>query len=65
MPREVLVVTLAPDGTPHVEVQGCPGPACQALSRDLEAALGTTVADRKTPEFYQRAEGPRVRLDQA
>ncbi len=67
MPRETLLVTLAPDGTVTVEVQGCPGPACQTLSRGLETALGQPVADAKTPEYYQRAAAPvpRVRLDQS
>lgn len=66
MRKAKLIVLIAPDGTPTVEVQDCPGPSCQALSRPLEAALGQTVADEKTPEYYQPAPAQtHVRLDQS
>jgi len=65
-PKAKIIVLIAPDGTPTVEVQGCPGASCQALTRQLEADLGQTLTDERTPEYYQRAPAQdHVRLDQS
>lgn len=64
--RPKLIVLIAPDGTPTVEVQGCPGPSCREVSRPLREALGETVADEETAEYYQAAPAQdHVRLDQS
>ncbi|GMV80537.1 MAG: hypothetical protein AMXMBFR7_17210 [Planctomycetota bacterium] len=52
MPRQI-VVTISPEGEIEVRVEGQSGPSCQDLTRKLEDALGTAVADRRTPEFHQ------------
>lgn len=52
MPRQI-VVSISPEGEVEVRVEGQPGPSCQDLTRKLEDALGTTVVDRRTPEFHQ------------
>lgn len=48
---EEIIVTIAPDGSVQVAVQGCPGPDCQALSKAIEEALGDVVEDTPTREM--------------
>ncbi|MEW6545047.1 MAG: DUF2997 domain-containing protein [Nitrospirota bacterium] len=55
-----VIVRIAPDGSVSVEVKGVKGQGCQALSKVLEDALGTTTSDRKTADFYRQAEGRHV-----
>ena len=52
MKTEVLV-SISVEGEIKVEVKGLPGPGCKDLTRQLEAALGDTVGDKKTREFHQ------------
>lgn len=58
MPRARIIVEIDQEGHATVSVEGHPGPGCHALTRDLEAALGRTVRDEKTREYFQRAEAP-------
>lgn len=55
MRREAITVTITPDGRATVAVDGARGPSCEALTEDLERALGTTRKKRRTPEYYQVA----------
>lgn len=41
------------DGHVIVEVNGVQGPACLALTKELEAALGTVTKDHIKPECTQ------------
>jgi hypothetical protein len=44
-------VYIDPDGQVRIEVRGVQGPACLALTAELEAALGGAVVSRElTPE---------------
>lgn len=54
--NRVIEVTVSPNGEVTVRTQGYVGNTCQDASRFLEQALGTTTAERKTPEFFQMAE---------
>lgn len=47
-----IVVTLRPDGTSEVRVVGTAGPSCEEASRAYQKALGKTIEDRKTTEYY-------------
>lgn len=53
--RATIIVEIDQEGHATVSVEGQPGPGCHALTRDLEAALGRTVHDEKTREYFQRA----------
>ena len=46
-------VTIDKEGNVSMDVRGVKGRSCQDLTKQLEQALGKTVSDRKTPEFYQ------------
>jgi Protein of unknown function (DUF2997) len=53
MRREAIRVTITPDGRATVAVEGVRGPSCEALTEDLERALGVTSEKRRTSEYYQ------------
>lgn len=51
--RQEITVTITPDGHATVTVNGVAGPACEALTKDLEAALGAATKKRHTPDHYR------------
>lgn len=53
MRREAIRVTITPDGRATVAVDGVSGPSCEALTEDLERALGFTREKQRTSEYYQ------------
>jgi hypothetical protein len=67
MTAPTIFVTIGPTGETTVSVQGGTGPSCQDLTRALEAALGATTHDTRTPEYYRHASpsNRHVRLDSA
>ena len=67
MTEPTILVTIGPTGEVTVTVEGVAGPACQALTRPLESALGVTREDTRTAD-YSRTAAPsarHVRLDSA
>lgn len=54
MPEQILV-TVDPQGNSQVEARGVPGTRCVELTAAIERALGRTVENQTTPEFYQQA----------
>ena len=51
----IIEVVVSPQGETIVQTQGYVGAECVQASQWLEQALGITVADRKTSEFFQTA----------
>lgn len=51
-----IEILIRPDGQVDMDVRGCTGPDCEALTRDAEAALGPVTRRRRKAEFYQRAQ---------
>lgn len=49
-----VIVTIDKDGATQVEAKNVTGSGCAALTKAIEAALGTTTADAKKPEFHQQ-----------
>lgn len=45
-------VHVAADGSVTVSVEGVAGSSCSDVTRAVETALGATVDDRRTPDFY-------------
>ena len=54
---KTIDVIVSPDGTSKLETHGFVGAECRQASRFLEAALGKTLSETKTAEFYQQNAG--------
>jgi hypothetical protein len=52
MTPPTILVTVSPTGAIQLETVGFAGPACQAASRALEAALGLTQSTVLTPAYF-------------
>jgi hypothetical protein len=48
----VIEIVVAPTGETTVQTKGYAGADCIQASRFLEQALGSTVSEQKTTEFY-------------
>lgn len=59
MPK--VTVTIAPDGTTSIEVEGVKGKGCLELTRDIERALGKVTEDKKTSEYRERPRDNRLK----
>ncbi len=51
MTEKIVTLTVDTDGNPQIEVKGVKGPACLALTEDLENALGGVISRQKTAEY--------------
>lgn len=51
---QTVIVNVDTEGNVKVEANGVQGVGCKALTREIEAAIGTTTADVATPEMYQQ-----------
>ena len=52
----IIEVTVSPKGEVRVETKGYAGADCLAASKFVEQALGVSINERKTGEFYQSAQ---------
>jgi len=48
---EKVTITISPDGTPTIHVEGHAGPGCKDLTKALEKALGKVTSDKATADF--------------
>jgi hypothetical protein len=54
MPRGKIIIRIAKNGDTTVKTKGVKGPKCEALTKDLEKALGTTVSSTRTKEWFEK-----------
>lgn len=47
-----IVIQVDPQGNSQVRTEGFSGASCQAASRFIEQALGRTVSDQLTPDYF-------------
>ena len=47
-----IEIIVSPQGETKITTKGFAGRKCQDATRELERALGTKTADKKTAEFY-------------
>ena len=59
-PKQEIIVTIGPSGETTVEVHGVPGAACEKATQDIEHALGTVTARKRTAEYYRTAPAQRI-----
>lgn len=48
-----IIINVDPDGNTTVETTGVKGSDCTKLTKEIEKALGETVSDKKTREYYE------------
>jgi Protein of unknown function (DUF2997) len=51
-----IEATIHENGEVTIEVHGATGAECEALTADLEKALGQTTNRQRKREYYQRAQ---------
>ncbi len=51
--KKIIRVIVGPKGESRVETRGFSGDACRDASRFLEQALGKSINEQLTAEFYQ------------
>jgi hypothetical protein len=51
--KKIIRVIVSPTGETRVETKGFGGGECRQASRFIEHALGLSVSERLTAEFYQ------------
>jgi hypothetical protein len=54
MSNAEVTITINADGTSEISVSCVKGTSCADLTKDIERALGTVKADKKTPEYFEK-----------
>ena len=47
-----IIVTIAPDGSTKVTAKGYTGPSCRDATQAMRQALGQSVRESRTAEYY-------------
>ncbi len=50
-----IIITISPQGEATVKTEGFAGARCKDASRFLEKALGKTVSEELTSEYFEQA----------
>ncbi len=64
MPQREFDLTINPDGTVQVHVQGYKGKGCLEALKVFEKVVGEMQSQRETSEFYEPDEVVRYNLEQ-
>lgn len=64
MEAHELDISIRPDGTVSIHVQGVKGAACEAYAKLFEEILNNTGEREHTAEYYEPATGIEIRLEQ-
>jgi hypothetical protein len=49
------IITIGTDGAPQIAVEGVKGSSCKQATEAIERALGRTIKDTETAEFFEVA----------
>ncbi len=58
--RQEMEFVIRPDGTVEERVTGVSGPGCEALTEDLEGALGDVVHREHTGDYFKNQQSDDV-----
>lgn len=64
MPQREFEITVGPDGSVELHVQGYKGKRCLEAVKMFEQIVGELKAQRETSEFYEPEEEVRYNIDQ-
>lgn len=57
-----LEIRVTAEGKVEIRVKGAPGPACEALTKEIEEALGVVIDRQKTSEYFLETEQASVKI---
>ena len=53
-----VIITISPDGSQvEMDAKNFVGGACKDFLKSVQSALGTTIDEKKRPEFFQTGKG--------
>lgn len=58
---ESVEITIDKQGKVVVEVNGCVGTGCKAITEGIEKALGTVTGDDLKQEYYKQSQGQQAK----
>jgi len=64
MPQREFEITIEPDGTVQLHVQGYKGKSCLEVIKAFEKIVGEMKSQQNTSEFYEPDEVVQYRIDQ-
>ncbi|MHB8522699.1 MAG: DUF2997 domain-containing protein [Limisphaerales bacterium] len=64
MPQREFEITIAPDGSVELHIQGYKGKGCLEAVKMFEQIVGEVKSRRETSEFYEPDEVVQYRIDQ-
>jgi hypothetical protein len=64
MPQREFEITIEPDGTVQLHVQGYKGKSCLEVVKAFEKIVGEIKSQQNTSEFYEPDEVVQYRIDQ-
>ena len=64
MPQREFDITIAPDGSVHLHVQGYKGKRCFEAVKFFERIIGEVKSQQATSEFYEPDELVRYHIEQ-
>jgi hypothetical protein len=47
-----VIITIAPDGSPTIKVNGITGQSCKDVTKTVERALGNVTSDKPTQDMF-------------
>lgn len=64
MQQREFEITVAPDGSVEVHIQGYKGKGCLEAAKIFQQIVGEMQSQRETAEFYQPEENVRINIEQ-
>ncbi len=64
MPQREIDITIGPDGSVELHVQGYKGKGCLEAMKLFEQIVGALKSQRETSEFYEPEEQVQYRVEQ-
>jgi len=60
--KEKIKIRISTEGDVEISVEGHKGKGCKDLTREIEKALGKTVSDKNTTEWFEKERNAGLKL---